>query len=407
MTFNSSELFPPTYNTAFQSAIDNTHEEYWFVGGRGSIKSTFISYCIKVLLLQNKNIHAIVLRKNANGLRGSVLAQMQWTDAKLGLNCNTSLSPMQQEINGQRIIFSGCDNPAKIKSIKVPTGYIAIVWFEELTEFTPEEMRSVLQSVARGGEKFWVFVSFNPPVNRNSWCNKEAQNNLNGRRFIHRSTYLDINPAWLGQKFINDAEWLKVHNYRLYANEYLGECTGSGLDVFENITQREITDEEINNFEWIYRGIDWGYYPDPFVYCEASYNASTKKLYIYKGFSLLKSSNINTETKLNEYGVSKEHLITCDNDRKDIDDFRIWGWNMRPAEKGPGSVEAGFKWLQSLTEIIIDPVRVPEAVTEFSEYEYERDRNGNVLSGYPQGQADHYMAATRYMMEQVWKRRGM
>ena len=36
----------------------------------------------------------------------------------------------------------------------------------------------------------------------------------------------------------------------------------------------------------------------------------------------------------------------------------------------------GFKWLQSLDAIIIDNVRVPEAVTEFTEYEYEIDKQG-------------------------------
>jgi phage terminase large subunit len=193
----------------------------------------------------------------------------------------------------------------------------------------------------------------------------------------------------------------------MFDNEIMGLATGTGKNVFENITVREITDEEINGFEWIYRGIDWGYYPDPFVYCEMCYDAQKRTLWIYKGFSLLRSSNDNTQSELIAHGVHTDEPIVADNDNKDIGDFRSWGWNMRAAEKGPGSLEAGFKWLQSLDAIIIDNVRVPEAVTEFTEYEYEIDKQGNVLSGYPQGQADHYMAAVRYALEIIWKRRGM
>ena len=42
-----------------------------------------------------------------------------------------------------------------------------------------------------------------------------------------------------------------------------------------------------------------------------------------------------------------------------------------------------MKWLQSLTAIIIDPERAPYAATEFLEYEYEQDPDGNFISEYP------------------------
>ena len=79
---------------------------------------------------------------------------------------------------------------------------------------------------------------------------------------------------------------------------------------------------------------------------------------------------------------------------------------MREAQKGPGSVAYGIKWLQSLAAIVIDPARCPETAKEFSEYEYERDpKTGEVLEGYPDA-ANHSIDAVRYAMEPVWKRRG-
>ncbi|WP_291585174.1 hypothetical protein [Blautia sp. LMAG:75] len=63
----------------------------------------------------------------------------------------------------------------------------------------------------------------------------------------------------------------------------------------------------------------------------------------------------------------------------------------RAAIKGPGSVEYGFKWLQGKT-IVIDRRRTPNAYNEITKYEYARDKDGNVMSGYPEGQEDHIIA---------------
>ena len=78
---------------------------------------------------------------------------------------------------------------------------------------------------------------------------------------------------------------------------------------------------------------------------------------------------------------------------------------MRPVLKGPGSVEMGMKWLCSLREIIIDNRRCPETAKEFLNYEYERDRNGDVISGYPD-ENNHSIDAVRYALERVIRKRG-
>ena len=418
MTLKASELISRNFKEPLLYALDaKTHEPryrfYTFAGGRGSLKSSFISIVIILLIIKFKFVNVLVLRKVSNTLLDSVYAQLQWAIELLGVEdsfkCTTSPMKIIYKPTGQTILFRGVDKPTKIKSIKLKSGYFAVAWYEESTEFTPEEIRSVNQSVMRGGGmdgKYWIFDSFNPPVSARNWKNRDLLVEK-ANRYIHRSTIFEAPVQWVGTAALEEAEHLRVTNPRMFDNEIMGLATGTGKNVFENITVREITDEEINGFEWIYRGIDWGYYPDPFVYCEMCYDAQKRTLWIYKGFSLLRSSNDNTQSELIAHGVHTDEPIVADNDNKDIGDFRSWGWNMRAAEKGPGSLEAGFKWLQSLDAIIIDNVRVPEAVLEFTEYEYEIDKQGNVLSGYPQGQADHYMAAVRYALEIIWKRRGM
>jgi len=63
-------------------------------------------------------------------------------------------------------------------------------------------------------------------------------------------------------------------------------------------------------------------------------------------------------------------------------------------------VEYGMKWLQSLNEIVIDNRRCPETTREFLEYEYARDKEGNVITGYPDAN-NHSIDAVRYALEDV------
>ena len=73
--------------------------------------------------------------------------------------------------------------------------------------------------------------------------------------------------------------------------------------------------------------------------------------------------------------------------------------------KGSGSVDYSMKWLQSLAKIVIDPIRCPNTYNEFTSYEYERTKDGEIMSGYPDAN-NHHIDAVRYATEQVWKRRG-
>ena len=63
-----------------------------------------------------------------------------------------------------------------------------------------------------------------------------------------------------------------------------------------------------------------------------------------------------------------------------------------------------MKWLQSLDAIVIDPARCPDTLREFLEYEYERDRAGEVIDGYPDV-GNHHIDAVRYALEGVSTRR--
>ena len=406
-----ASLISPSFSEVLFDISEQEHSEYVFPGGRGSTKSSFIGLNVVDLIMKHSNMHACVLRAVANTLKDSVYAQIQWAVSELGLDGEFSFTKSPLEITriptGQKIFFRGADDPNKIKSIKAPFGYIGILWFEELDQFSGEEsVRKIEQSVIRGGDTAFKFKSFNPPKSAMNWANKYIKIPRSDR-LVTESTYLTVPKKWLGKQFIDDAEFLKETNPAAYENEYLGIANGTGGNVFDNVKIRTISDEEISRFERIYRGVDWGWYPDPFAYTACSYDPGRLTLYIFDEYRCNKKSNRETaEILIKEHNVSHNDIIICDSaENKSVEDYRSYGLSARAAEKGAGSVEYSMKWLQSLKEIIIDNKRCPETAREFLEYEYVRDREGNVITGYPD-KNNHGIDSVRYATNTLWWKRG-
>lgn len=406
-----SELIAPSFYDIHWDLIGGDHTYYDLFGGRGSTKSSFISLEIVLGIMQDPNANAIVFRKVGNTIGTSVYEQIAWAISALDADdewvLTTSPYRAKYKPTGQVILFRGLDKAKKLKSVKVAHGYLKYLWFEELDEFSgEEEIRSVQQSVMRGGSQFIVFKSFNPPISRSNWANEYVLKPRAGA-LRHKSTYLTVSPTWLGEQFITDAEELKHSNPRAYEHEYMGVPVGTGGEVFDNLELREITSEEISHFDKIYMGIDWGWYPDPYTWVKMYYDSTRRKLYIYDEFRANKMSNQDTWNSLILLkGVTGQDLITADSaEPKSIGDYRAYGSLCRPAIKGPDSVKYGIKWLQSLTAIVIDPTRVPNTAKEFSEYEYERTNDNEVISAFPDAN-NHSIDAVRYAMERVYKRKG-
>jgi PBSX family phage terminase large subunit len=431
------DVIIPMYKDILTDILRHDHTHYVFPGGRGSTKSSFISEVIPLLLLQNPNIHCVVFRKVGNTMKNSVWSQVVWGIDKLGLtplfHIPKSISnPIVFKQTGQQILFMGLDDPNKVKSVKLPFGYIGITWFEELDQFSGEaEIRKVLQSTMRGGSKFWDFRSFNPPISNLNWANQYAIDALARQNtLVTKNTYLDVPEDWLGQAFIDEAMDLKATNPKAYEHEYLGVPVGTGGNVFENVEPLYMSDEFISHFDKVYNGIDWGWYPDPFSFVKCHFDITRRNLYIFAEFRANKMSNRDTydvlykhsqlyspesvdNTPNGELFIRQRHfmepdeIVTADSaEPKSISDYKSYGgYGCRGAEKGADSVNYSMKWLQSLNHIYIDPNRCPNTLKEFIEYEYERDKDEEIISGYPDAN-NHSIDAVRYALERVWKRKG-
>lgn len=238
-----------------------------------------------------------------------------------------------------------------------------------------------------------------------NWANRYALEERPGK-MIHHSTYLTTPTEWLGSRFIDDAEYNKETRPTVYAHEYMGEVIGSGTEVFENIRAETITNDQIANFDRRLHGVDWGWYPDPWAYNEGYYDSARRILYLFGELTRRRTSNQDTAQLLLDRGLSWADVVMADSaEQKSVQDYRAAGIHARATPKPPGSVEYSHKWLQSLDAIVIDPQRCPDTYREFSEYEYEQDKNGTVLEGYPDAD-NHHIDAVRYMTQPIWKKRG-
>ena len=404
---NAYETIAPKFWDVLDDIIANGHREYWLKGGRNSTKSSFIAISIILNMMldaQNGDItHCVALRKVENTVAGSVFNTMLWATEMLGVQEYWAMTknPMRMTYlpTGQEILFKGCDDPRKVKSIKFIKGYCKYIWFEELDEFYGmEDIRSIKQSLMRGGQNIKTFYSYNPPKVVSNWVNTEALQVVEGR-LVHHSTYLDVPREWISEDFIAEAEILKKQNELYYRNEYLGEATGTGGQVFENIELKEITEDELKHFDNIVDGLDFGFAVDPSAYVQAYYNKNKKQLFIFREIYKVGMSNKQLYEQIKAVKVGNG-FITCDSaEPKSIAELKSLGLTrVKGAKKGPDSIEYGIKFLQKLNKIYIDPKRCPNIAREFTGYAYDMDKNGNFISRYPD-RDNHSIDAVRYAIE--------
>lgn len=401
-----SNIIAPHFWELHRDIKRHGHTYYWLEGGRGSTKSSGISVEIPQLLIMNPECHAVVLRKIGNTIKNSVYPQMQWGIDALGLTSKFRFKTSPHEITykktGQKILFFGVDDPQKIKSIKLPFGYVGIVWCEELDQFSGmEEIRNLNQSLLRGGPRFWEFCSFNPPKSQNNWVNEEKLFD-DPDRLVHHSTYLGVPKEWLGDRFFEDAEKLKARNETAYRHEYLGEVTGTGGAVFENVEEMTMSDKLVRTFDRRYYGLDFGFAVDPLAFVAMYYDAKHEDLYIFDEIYQQKMTN-GQAAELITTRSNHGRILADSAEPKSIAEMAALGLRISGARKGPDSIDYGMKWLQGRNRIYIDKRRCPNTYKEFITYEYEHNKDGQFISAYPDAN-NHSIDAVRYGLSEIMNR---
>lgn len=408
-----SEIINKNFHEFWRVINSNKYLFHVLKGGRASAKSTHIAIWL-VLALMKYPVTCLCIRKVGNTLTESVFEQLKEAIDILNVGhvWKVQKSPLQLIYipRGNKFIFRGADDPAKIKSIKMSKFPIAFVWFEELAEFkTEDEVSTIVNSVLRAelppGLSYKVIYSYNPPKRKQSWVNKKFETQfIPDNTYIHHSTYLD-NPH-ISKAFIEEANEVKKKNEFKYRWEYLGEPIGSGVVPFSNLEFRTITDEEIASFDNIRQGNDFGYATDPMAFVRLHYDKTRRRIYFLDEIFGVKMSIRELSKEIITRGYN-DTFVTCDSaEPRSIEELRVLGVKATYAKKGPGSIEFGENWLDDLDEIIIDPKRTPNIAREFENIDYQTDKDGNVRPKL-EDKDNHSIDATRYALEQDMKTHGI
>ena len=172
---------------SLNKVVGRGYKEFWNFkgryrvakGGRGSKKSTTTALNIIYRMMKYPLANTLVVRKVQDTQKDSTYAQLKWAANQLGVShlWEFKLSPLEIRFTptGQKILFRGLDDPLKITSITVDTGYLCWAWFEECYQITNEDDFDKVDMSIRGelpeGYFKQITLTFNP-WNEKHWLKR-------------------------------------------------------------------------------------------------------------------------------------------------------------------------------------------------------------------------------------------
>lgn len=432
-TINLNDLVCKTFRQVFIDIVNCNVNEAILDGGRGSTKSAVVSEAIIVGCMKYKQPAICLLNYNSK-IETRLVNTFAKSMSFLGVEefWDLKRSPFEYFLldeNGKRtnvsIKFFGCDSPKDLKGAAPKTGSFRYIWFEELDTFKNyEQIQNVIDTVGRGKGKHCTVMTYNPPLKNSNWVNKkynlpigkalgydsnyhydEFEFKIDDEitekttRVVHHSTYLDVisdgHYDWLDISWIGRARQSEKENNIFYRWNYLGEVIGGQSNVFWNIKD---WDGDINQFNIreVLRGFDWGNGgPDPCAYVEWYYDRANHRLYALNEFYKPKMEPVEVAEKIRS--LNKHNFpVWGDSAVPTLNKLvRKEGINLFDVKKPRDSTKAGIKWLQSLNGIYINKYKTPNIYREFTEYEYEIDKEDNITDILPD-KNNHTIDATRY-----------
>ena len=395
------------------SAFDGNESELRdliFKGGRGGAKSTFTAEIALETMMQDPLANVVYGRRFKTDLKDSVYTQFKNVVTAAGLTDEWSFtrSPLRATrlSTGTSCYFFGFDNAEQLKSFAPEVGYVKLLIFEEADEMLGnEQMDSAADTFLRANgvadvQQLRVKV-FNPPPSKNNFMN-ETVAELKGDPSVKvfDFSFKNVPTEWLGQQFVDRAAWFEKNKPTYYANNYLGEVTGEGGELFANVAEKTITDEEAEAYEHVYAGLDFGF-EHPMAYIRAAYNHETDTLTILDEHV---QQHAQLEDFLRPIEKYKDDETICDSAEPDrIASMREMGWDAIAAVKrwGHGKGRAySWDWLRSRVKIEVDPERTPHIAKELRTLEFEKLKGGGYSSRYPDLGEDATMALI-YAMNRV------
>ncbi|MCY9513303.1 PBSX family phage terminase large subunit [Paenibacillus apiarius] len=393
----SKKVFNKIY---LERQIENQNRYQIYYGGSSSGKSYSLAQRTVLDVMKGRNY--LIVRNVQNTIRRSCFNEIMKAISSFKLSeyfqVNKSELVITCTLNNKQILFAGLDDPEKIKSITPIDGVITDVWVEEATECDYKAVKQ-LDKRLRGRSKFKkrLTLSFNP-ILQDHWLYTEYFGIWDdSKQFIAKDDVSILKTTYKDNRFLtqDDIDALENETDQYYYEVYtLGNWGVLGAVIFKNWRVEDLSEVK-KTFDKIRHGLDFGFADDPNALADIHYDKSRKRLFIFGEEYAADLTNDEIAEMVKPHVGFR--VVTCDSSEpKTIKELQLRKINAIGAKKGPGSVEAGIRFLQGL-EIIIC-TSCPNVKMEFSKYKWREDKNGNVLP-VPIDKDNHLIDAIRYALE--------
>lgn len=390
-----------------REVVGKGYKEFWNFKGRYRVckgsraskksKTTALNFIYRIMKYSDANL--LVVRKVFGTLKDSCYTELKWAIHRFGVDSlfECKLSPLEitYKPTGQKIYFRGLDDPLKITSITVDSGYLCWLWIEEAYEITLEDDFNMLDESIRGEVGKGLFkqttLTFNPWSDRH-WLKRRFFDVSNDEVLAMTTNYMC--NEWLDEADKRLFEHMKESNPKRYAVAGLGEWGVTDGIIFENWRTEDLT-ELIPTFDNIYCGMDFGYSIDPNALIKAHINKAQRKIYVFAEWY---QAGMTDDELLR---VCKEFFgnlyVICDSaDPKTIDYLAMNNINAAPAVKGADSINRGIRWLQGYEIVVHEGCQ--NFINEISQYCWMKDKYGNAMAK-ACDENNHLLDALRYATE--------
>lgn len=381
-------------NEKYQSLFKSDTRYFIITGGRGSSKSFSVGTFLSLLSFETDE-KILFTRKTMTSAHISVIPEFKDKIERLEKeDCFViNKTEITNKLSNSQIIFRGLqsssgDNTANLKSLQGVTCWI----LDEAEELTDEEVFNRIDLSIRHLTKQNRVILVLNPTTKESWIYKRffesasvnpGFNGVKGNVTYIHTDYRD-NLDFLPEDFISQIESIRESNPQKFEHTILG----GWLDKAEGVIY---TNWNIGAFEEtsvpVY-GMDFGFSIDPTTLVKVCIDKSRKKIFAKECFYKPKLTTSQIFELANFY-AGKSLIYGDSAEPRLIDELSSSGLNIKPTEKGAGSITAGIAALQDY-EIIVDPDST-NLVKELNNYAWHDKKSATPIDAH-----NHLLDALRY-----------
>lgn len=353
-------------HSAYNSLFTSTKRYFFLTGGRASLKSTTIhDYASRLTYESGHGI--LVTRYTMASAEKSIIPEFEAAIDRNGSrpDFHKSGSRYTNKKTGSFILFSGIktssgDQTANLKSMAGVTTWI----IDEGEDFRDEStFDDIDDSIRTSGARNRVIWIQNPSTKEHfiykRWIEKTPTYiNLEGHQVvvsghpkvesIHTTYHIAEKLGYLNESFLDKVNNTKKNNPKRYFHKYLGGWLEKAEGVvFENWEYGKFNP---NNLQTSY-GQDYGFSIDPSTLIEVAIDKKRKKIYVKECMyqTRLTTSQI---ARINLHHAGRNLIIGDSAEPRLIDELKSKGCNIKPTEKGQGSISAGIAVMQDYQIIV-------------------------------------------------------